>query len=376
MSARARLQLLLYFASAAGAIVFGALAYPGEHGATPYLQGPIMAILFFAVTLLPTVAAVVALFSLPAAMWVQTATGLAYALALVLWLPSMDTANLPAGLTPWTFNVSTSTIVCVAVAWTARTTWAFLFATSAVTFVVDQAIMAPPAEIDALLGTVFSLTLSALFVLLIRRGLDSGVIVDRSARVAREAAELAARTRGTFDRRQRLNALVHDHVLSLLLVASRAGDEARAQLRAGAHDVFRDLELSNEDGWVSAEELLARVRALAPSDFRWRGEATDGAGVPTGAANAIVDASAEAIRNSMLHAGDADRSIEASATRNGVRVVIADDGAGFALARTAPERMGVRVSIIDRMVAVGGKADVRSRPGDGTEVEVSWSAPE
>ena len=40
------------------------------------------------------------------------------------------------------------------------------------------------------------------------------------------------------------------------------------------------------------------------------------------------------------------------------------------------ERLGVRVSIIERMLGVGGVATVESQPGDGTVVTITWPANE
>jgi signal transduction histidine kinase len=57
-----------------------------------------------------------------------------------------------------------------------------------------------------------------------------------------------------------------------------------------------------------------------------------------------------------------------------IRLVIADDGRGFhpaALDERADIARGLGlVGIIERARALGGVAEVRSRPGDGTRVEV------
>ncbi len=51
-------------------------------------------------------------------------------------------------------------------------------------------------------------------------------------------------------------------------------------------------------------------------------------------------------------------------------VFVRDWGVGFDLDAVAPDRHGVRDSIIDRMARHGGKAAVRTSPGEGTEVEL------
>ena len=55
-----------------------------------------------------------------------------------------------------------------------------------------------------------------------------------------------------------------------------------------------------------------------------------------------------------------------------VRAVVSDEGAGFDQSRVAGERLGLRVSIIERMRAVGGSAVVQSSPGHGTRIVLTW----
>lgn len=57
----------------------------------------------------------------------------------------------------------------------------------------------------------------------------------------------------------------------------------------------------------------------------------------------------------------------------GIRITVRDDGQGFNMADIAPERLGVRVSIIDRVRLIGGSAEIRSTPGTGTTVVLEWT---
>jgi signal transduction histidine kinase len=50
---------------------------------------------------------------------------------------------------------------------------------------------------------------------------------------------------------------------------------------------------------------------------------------------------------------------------------VRDRGAGFDLAAVDDDRHGVRGSIILRMQRHGGRAEIRSTPGEGTEVRLS-----
>ena len=55
---------------------------------------------------------------------------------------------------------------------------------------------------------------------------------------------------------------------------------------------------------------------------------------------------------------------------------VIDDGRGFDPAAVRPGRLGMSVSIVERMRAVhGGRAAIVSRPGVGTRVSIGWSRP-
>jgi signal transduction histidine kinase len=51
-----------------------------------------------------------------------------------------------------------------------------------------------------------------------------------------------------------------------------------------------------------------------------------------------------------------------------VTAFVRDRGKGFDLSKVEGGRLGVRESIVGRMARHGGRAEVHSTPGDGTEV--------
>jgi signal transduction histidine kinase len=53
-----------------------------------------------------------------------------------------------------------------------------------------------------------------------------------------------------------------------------------------------------------------------------------------------------------------------------VTVYVKDRGVGFDPGAVADDRQGLRGSVRDRMQRHGGRAEVRSAPGSGTEVEL------
>jgi signal transduction histidine kinase len=86
---------------------------------------------------------------------------------------------------------------------------------------------------------------------------------------------------------------------------------------------------------------------------------------------AIVAAAREALVNAARHAKVQTISLYAEVEPDCVSVFVRDRGAGFELTAVDADRHGVRGSIILRMQRHGGKAEIRSTPGEGTEVRLS-----
>ena len=59
--------------------------------------------------------------------------------------------------------------------------------------------------------------------------------------------------------------------------------------------------------------------------------------------------------------------------RAGTLWALVDDGAGFDVRGIPAERLGVRRSIIERVVAVDGRADIETAPGAGTRIRLDWA---
>jgi len=85
---------------------------------------------------------------------------------------------------------------------------------------------------------------------------------------------------------------------------------------------------------------------------------------------ALVRAAREAMVNAAKHSGADKVDVYAEVTDALVEVFVRDRGAGFDVDGVADDRHGVRGSILNRMARHGGRASIRSRPGDGTEVRL------
>jgi signal transduction histidine kinase len=86
---------------------------------------------------------------------------------------------------------------------------------------------------------------------------------------------------------------------------------------------------------------------------------------------ALVAAAREALVNAARHAKVETVSLYAEVEAGDLSVFVRDRGAGFELAGVEESRHGVRGSIIGRMQRHGGKAQIRSAPGEGTEVRLT-----
>ena len=194
----------------------------------------------------------------------------------------------------------------------------------------------------------------------------------------RLGAERVARARA--DERADVAAHLHDSVLQTLALIQKRSDDpeqvgrlARRQERE-LREWLSDTEPSRPD-----ERLADALRATA-ADIE-DSHATPIEAVVVGDAElderleALVAASREALTNSAKFASDGGPvRLYAEIEKGNARVFIDDRGPGFDPESIPADRRGVRESIIGRMERYGGKAEIRSDPGDGTEVELTMRA--
>jgi signal transduction histidine kinase len=120
-------------------------------------------------------------------------------------------------------------------------------------------------------------------------------------------------------------------------------------------------------------DLVASLAAPVRVDGGPLGQTT----MPAAAADALASAALQAAVNSIQHAGDGvTRWITVDEVVGAVvQVQVADDGSGFDVDAIPAERLGVRRSIIERVASAGGRAEIRTAPGSGTRIVLTWPAP-
>ena len=205
--------------------------------------------------------------------------------------------------------------------------------------------------------------------------------------IARLSGDLSEERRERVRSQERADvaAHLHDSVLqTLALIQKNAGDSAAVSQLARSQE--RDLR-----SWLYAGER-ADETTVARALRRMAAEIEDAHGVSVDVVNVgdteltedlhpIVSAAREAVTNAAKHAGVPRVDVYAEIGDPLTEVFVRDRGAGFDTSVEAPaerpgHRLGIRNSIIDRMARHGGSADIRSTPGEGTEVRLSLSKKE
>lgn len=230
---------------------------------------------------------------------------------------------------------------------------------------------------DATRQLFFVSLFMALAVALVRAGRLLDATVESAILEASAAATATARRAA----RRRVELLVHDSVIVAMLAYTsgasrrRAAIEAKAALeaiRSSSHDAVNDRALTPRD---LAWELQGVTTELDP-DAVFDYEATGTQPLPADVCEALIEATSEALRNSVRHASPDStvaRQLDVRITSDSATIVVLDSGSGFDVTTIDATRIGVREGIIGRLRGIdGGRAEVISRPGVGTTVALQW----
>jgi signal transduction histidine kinase len=208
--------------------------------------------------------------------------------------------------------------------------------------------------------------------------------VDAAQSTALDRYAVAVRQHATEVERVQVDSIVHDSVLTTFLSAARAytpeAKELAASMAGAAIGHLREAAvLVPGDGLtVFHTELARRVTDAAETigaTFEIRSRALAARSLPVLAAEAIYSSVVQAMVNSLQHAGSGDvrRWLSVRPSDDGGFIVeIGDEGRGFDPSTVPTARLGLRVSILERMTGVGGRASIDSGVGRGTVITVEW----
>ncbi|GAA3952853.1 ATP-binding protein [Gordonia caeni] len=301
---------------------------------------------------------------------------------LVLWFPAWTGAPAaPDDIAPVWVTGGTA-LVAVGIAATVGYLASLAYTAGTLTLLVFVYSYAHSGHL--ILAEVFRMTISGgligVFLAVMRAGMITARRVDADReRVLATAAAAAARTaRG--QERDRLDAVVRDEVITVLRTV-RVGEPAQVQrdqaaVALAALDDSAAARPSVIEPWQAQLRLRESIVALSDeiavavdvddldADYDYPMEVID----------ALVDATGEAVRNSLEHAGAlASQAVVGRLSAEGIRVRVVDDGDGFDPGRIPPDRMGVAMGIRGRMARLpGGAAQVESEPGGGAMVSLEW----
>jgi signal transduction histidine kinase len=197
--------------------------------------------------------------------------------------------------------------------------------------------------------------------------------------VRRLAAERLARARS--QERAEMAAHLHDSVLqTLALMQKRAGDpDEVAKLARHQERELRSWLAGSEAR--PGERLADALRAAAEQVEESHGTVVEAVVVGDAPLDehleALVGATREALTNAAKFASEGGEVRLYAEIENGAaRVFVDDRGPGFDPESVPADRRGVRESIIGRMRRHGGRAEIRSAPESGTEVELEMKVGE
>lgn len=341
------------------------------------------------VTVLPAILAAVASAwgSLATArrLWMAEAVGVVLAyVSAGAWLLATKAPGVEGTL--WLSPLGLIGACAAALAWSERIALlAAYIGTLQIVVMITLVLTADDPFVDDIAGeAVRQLFNMVMFPTLICAVVIAGRMADNALAVAIAEAETAARAETSRIGRRRVQLLVHDRVLTALL--AHAQGASRERVRVQAAEALRELRSAADRPSVhidTAGALAERLRATTSEcDPAARFDMVLEAAVPMPAAAgaALIDAAAEALRNSIRHAGDpasrpvVARHVHLTASGAGVEIVVLDDGVGFDTRQVDSARIGVRQGILERMRAVpGGSAEVRSSPSRGTAVILHWA---
>jgi signal transduction histidine kinase len=177
--------------------------------------------------------------------------------------------------------------------------------------------------------------------------------------------------------RAEMAAHLHDSGLQTLALVQQRSEDPRA-VAALARRQERELR-----AWLSRRapaegeppRLAAALETAASEVERDHGVAVEVVAVGDAdldaPGEALVAAAREAMVNAAKFGGGSTVDVYAEALDGEIQVYVRDRGPGFDTTALPADRRGVRESIVGRMARHGGRAEIHSSPGAGTEVELT-----
>ena len=297
---------------------------------------------------------------------------------LITW-PAAWQSQEVAQSSPWLWMTLGVAAICLAV--TTGTGWGFAYAiASGLLFAAVR--MTPSGQSASLLGAfqdMINLIMNA-SVVIVALGVVSNAFkeLDEAEAATRKEATDAAIEEALLEERHRLDGIVHDEVMTTLVAAAHAaGDDHISQQAQRAVDRLAQAETQTEARLpVTGDQLTWLVTdvvsALVPQ-ARFVSE-VENLAVPQQVASTLGMVVREVALNVAKHSKATEVEVRlTSPEKGGIAITVADNGIGFNPDLVPKRRLGLQVSVVYRMWAIGGTAEIHSSPGQGTSVNLSWT---
>ena len=307
-------------------------------------------------------------------------TALGYIVAVATWWFGWTGEHLTGNTDIWFSLFCGLAAIAAALALPPRYSFVVLVVVVVAATVINHAVRAPEANGPLVPDIAWAFAFSLVYFAAAVMGMRTAAVLDDTRAQAYSVTAEAAAAQARTTERQRFNQLTHDGVMSTLLAASRQGNSS--QLAQQAHATLTDLDAMREGTdtteTLTAEAAMAHIRltiATADPQARLQIHEQDHPARPWPGAviRTIAAATAEAVRNSNRHAhSTTPTTVTVFLDGPTLTVVVADEGSGFNPQTVPADRLGITVSIRDRMSVIGGSADIDSAPGRGTRVTLRW----
>jgi len=384
---RRQIETVISRSSALFGVVYGVPAIPVVFSQAESLS-PVWSIAVTVLTFGGLLLAVVASITTRWVRLVNSYIAIAWFFAMATWPLAVTGGTFVSDSRPWPWIICTVATAAAAIAWPV---WGAVVAlvVAPLTYGIVRVTPAGGDGTVALvaLDVIYALILGGTVLIIITMLRQAAASVDLAQSTAIDRYSHAVRQHATEVERVQVDAIVHDSVLTTFLSAARSfGPEAKtlaASMAENAMGYLRDAATTAPDdsSRVRMRDLAARIRSAADGlsvQFAYQSGGISDWDIPSPAAEALYSAAVQSMVNSTQHAGsgpEVDRWVRVrSAPGSGIVVIVGDTGRGFDRRLVPTARIGLRISIVERVSSAGGHVDVVSRPGEGTVITIRWPA--
>lgn len=309
---------------------------------------------------------------------------LVYLVVIAAWPIATVGADHVADVAPWPSPLSTIAFSAAAFAFSRRVALFYIAAVYAVYVTIRHTPSGGGIPLLNSLGEAgYGVLLGVSVLLLLDMFRRAAAEVDDAQAAATKRYAHAVREHRTEVERVQVDSILHDSVLTTFLTAARAysPDERRFAVAMARHALTEVASAGAMPDTVSDFVALEVLRSRFESACRELGisagfttEGLTNYSVPGSVVETFFSAVMQALTNSFQHAGSGavQRNVHIGWKNSVLTVEVTDDGKGFDTATMTPGRLGVRVSIIERVRNIGGEASIESDPGEGTTVRLRW----